>query len=213
MAAAVDALAARGVPVVTLVTDVSGCARIAYVGLDNPAAGRTAAYLVRRWVRRPAGTVLVTLSRTSFTGERERIDAFASQLARDLPGASVVEIADADGLDGTTEPAVAAALAGVTRLAAVYSAGGGNRAILRAFAARDLRPDVFIAHDLDADNTELLRAGRVDVVLHHELRADAASAVRQILRHHGLLPGAPTSVAAGVQVITPYNIPARLPRS
>lgn len=46
VAAEVAALADAGVPVVTLVTDVPRSRRLAYVGIDNAAAGRTAAYLV-----------------------------------------------------------------------------------------------------------------------------------------------------------------------
>jgi LacI family transcriptional regulator len=34
--------------------------------------------------------------------------------------------------------------------------------------------------------------------------------MRQVMRHHGLLPGAPTSVAAAVEVVTPHNVPPRL---
>jgi LacI family transcriptional regulator len=34
--------------------------------------------------------------------------------------------------------------------------------------------------------------------------------MRQVMRHHRLLPGAPTSVPANVEVVTPFNIPARL---
>ena len=48
--------------VVTLVTDVPHSRRAAYVGIDNRAAGATAAYLVTRWAG-GTGTVLVTLSR------------------------------------------------------------------------------------------------------------------------------------------------------
>src|SRR5580658_10412619 len=37
VAAAVDRLSAKGVPIVTLVTDVANCNRVAYVGMDNRA--------------------------------------------------------------------------------------------------------------------------------------------------------------------------------
>ena len=38
----------RGIPTVTLVTDVPASRRVAYVGIDNRAAGATAAYLITR---------------------------------------------------------------------------------------------------------------------------------------------------------------------
>src|SRR3954471_16551439 len=57
--AAVDRLAEAGIPVVTLVTDLPTSRRGAYVGLDNRAAGATAAYLLDQWLSEDAA-VLVT---------------------------------------------------------------------------------------------------------------------------------------------------------
>ena len=47
---AVAELAAQGVPVITLISDLSNSPRVAYIGLDNRAAGRTAATLIGRFV-------------------------------------------------------------------------------------------------------------------------------------------------------------------
>ena len=47
---AVAQLAEQGVPTVTLISDLSNSRRVAYVGLDNRAAGRTAAYLIARFM-------------------------------------------------------------------------------------------------------------------------------------------------------------------
>ena len=55
VAAAVRRAGERGIPTVTLVTDVGGSGRVAYVGLDNAAAGATAAYLLTRLVGAPGG--------------------------------------------------------------------------------------------------------------------------------------------------------------
>ena len=79
-----------------------------------------------------------------------------------------------------------------------------------AFRAAGRPCAAFVGHDLDQDNVELLRAGALSAVLHHDLNADMRRAIRQVLRHHSLLPGAPTSVPANVEVVTPYNLPARL---
>ena len=51
------------IPVVTLVTDLPGSQRLAYIGMDNRAAGATAAYLMGQWLGDRPGDVLVTLSR------------------------------------------------------------------------------------------------------------------------------------------------------
>ncbi len=210
VAAAARRVVERGIPVVTLVTDVHDSGRVAYVGLDNTAAGRTAAYLVAHWLVEPGGTVLVTTSGSAFFGERERIDAFRAQLAVVAPRVGTVVVTDTDGLDASLADAVGAALDADASICGVYSVGGGNRATAREFARVGRECRVFVAHDLDADNVELLRAGVVSVVLHHDLGADMRRALRQVMRAHRLLPGAPTSVPANVEVVTPYNLPARL---
>jgi LacI family transcriptional regulator len=206
-------LAARGIPVVTVVTDVRSSGRIAYVGLDNAAAGATAAYLLSQWLRRSEAEVLLTLSRSSFVGERERAQACQELLAQVDPGRAVHVVTDTDGLDETLAARVRDALAARPRLGAVYSVGGGNRAILQVFAQEGRAVEAFVAHDLDEDNLALLRDGSVSAVLHHDLRADMRAAMRQVMRYHRLQPGAPTSVAANVQVVTPHNVPGRMPPS
>lgn len=201
----------RGIPVVTLVTDVRASARVAYVGLDNTSAGNTAAYLMQQWLGRRRGAVLVTLSRATFFGERERLAAFETAMANSTAKRALVVFSDADGLDEAMGAMVGAALDRREDVIAAYSIGGGNRAILAEFARRSQTPRVFLAHDLDADNVALLRQGSLSAVLHHDLGADLRHAVVQLCRHHKLLPGAPTSVSAGVQVVTPFNVPTRLP--
>jgi LacI family transcriptional regulator len=88
---------------------------------------------------------------------------------------------------------------------AVYSIGGGNRAVLDAFGERECR--VFIAHDLDADNVDLLRAGRISAVLHHDLGQDMRRACHVIMQAHRALPGGILSWPSSVQVVTPFNAP------
>jgi LacI family transcriptional regulator len=206
---AVGRLSDRGVPIVTFVTDVPGSRRAAYVGLDNLAAGATAAYLITQWSGRSGG-VLLTVSHSSFLGEAERGLGFRRTLAELAPSRVVHEVSDTDGLDRTILVAVRGALALHPSINAVYSVGGGNVAILNAFEEVALTPKVFIAHDLDGDNLALLRMRRVSAVLHHDLRADMRRACRLLLQARGMLPGTPVSIPSQVQVVTPYNEPASI---
>ncbi|TFV59632.1 LacI family DNA-binding transcriptional regulator [Mycobacterium sp. PS03-16] len=205
VADAVDALVASGVPVVTYTTDVPTSRRSAYVGIDNHGAGVTAAYLMERWLGSGAGDVLITLSATVFRGEGEREVGFRSALRP--TGRHIVEVSDSDGIDATNERLVLDALDRHPGICAVYSVGGGNAATVAAFDRRDRECRVFIAHDLDADNRRLLRDGRISVVLHNDLRADARLAVRLILAERGALPSEPARPAP-IQVVTPFNVPA-----
>ncbi|MGU3499776.1 LacI family DNA-binding transcriptional regulator [Mycobacterium sp. C31M] len=204
VAEAVDRLAASGVPVVTYTTDIANSDRCAYVGIDNHGAGVTAAYLVDQWLGDAAGDVLITLSRTVFRGEGEREVGFRSGLRKS--GREVVEVSDSDGIDATNEGLVLDALRRHPGIEAVYSPGGGNSATVAAFEKLGRACRVFVAHDLDVDNRRLLRDGKLSVVLHNDLRADARLALRVILAQHRALPEEPVR-ATPIQVITPYNLP------
>jgi LacI family transcriptional regulator len=201
---AVDRVVAGGVPVVTYTTDVPSSSRCAYVGIDNHGAGMTAAYLMDQWLGPAPSDVLITLSRTVFRGEGEREVGFRSGLRGS--GRAIVEVSDSDGIDATNEHLVLDALERNPRIEAVYSAGGGNTATVAAFERLGRTCRVFIAHDLDADNRRLLRDGRISVVLHNDLRADARLAIRVLLQQHGALPIEPVRTTP-IQVVTPYNLP------
>ena len=205
--AAVDALVAAGIPVITLVTDVPDSRRIAYVGIDNRAAGATAAYLLSQWTRGSEGATLTTLSSAAFRGEDDRGAGFRAAWAELAPGRRVHEVAETDGLDATMLDAVAAALEADPAIDTVYSIGGGNIATLEAFRQAGRTCRAFVAHDLDADNAGLLRERRLSAVLHHDLRDDMRRACRVVMQAHGALPGPVVSLPSHIQVVTPYNDP------
>ncbi|MGY1620837.1 LacI family DNA-binding transcriptional regulator [Geodermatophilus sp. SYSU D00965] len=212
VAAAVERLAEAGVPVVTLVTDLPTSRRVAYVGLDNRAAGATVAYLLDQWLGDDDGAVLVTRGDGSFRGEDEREMGFRATLRQLRPGRRQVDLVDASGDDEVLRGRVRDALAAHPDVAAVYSmyAYGGNAATVAAFADAGRSCRAFVAHDLDAENLELLQAGRLSAVLHHDLALDLRRACHVVMQAHSALPGTPRSWHSGVQVVTPYNLPAEV---
>lgn len=204
---AVARLVTAGIPVLTLVTDLPASQRLAYVGIDNRAAGATAAYLIGQWLGEKPGSVLVSLSRGFFRGEEEREMGFRSAMRSRYPDRSLVEIDNSDGLDETMHGLVVNALDSDPSINAVYSIGGGNIAVIEAFASRQRTCSVFIAHDLDQDNVRLLRDGHLSAVLHHDLNQDMGRACHLIMQSHRALPGPVNSWPSNIQVITPYNTP------
>jgi LacI family transcriptional regulator len=206
--AAVLRLSEAGIPVVTLVSDLPFSKRVAYVGMDNRSAGATAAYLVNQWLGPGRGSrVLVALSRSVFRGEEEREIGFRSAIRERWPDRPLAEITDSDGLDTSVYRLALDALDRHPDIEAVYSIGGGNRAILDAFDTRGRPCRAFIAHDLDRDNRELLTAGRLSAVLYHDLRRDMHRACQIIMQAHGALDGPVVTAPAPIQVITPFNVP------
>jgi LacI family transcriptional regulator len=207
--AAVQRLTEAGVPVVTLVTDLPTSSRVAYVGLDNRAAGATAAYLLEQWLP-DGGAVLVTRGTGAFRGEDDREMGFRATLRALAPSRRQVDLLDATGDGEVLRGLIQDALAADSDIAAVYSlyATGGNAATVTAFADAARRCKAFIAHDLDEENLALLQSGQLSAVLHHDLGLDLRRACHVIMQAHGALPGVPRSWHSGVQVVTPHNIPA-----
>lgn len=206
---AISELASRGIPVVTVFTDIAAPERLGYFGLDNLNAGRSAAYLMAQTLRGATGVVLTTQSQASFAGEEARARGFAQVLASLCPGLRIVEVSGGGGLATDTAQAVALRL-GDEHLHGVYSMGGGNAAIVRLLAQQGRHPSIYIAHDLDADNKALLRQGKLTYVLHHDLRQDLRHAFLRIAAHHRLLPADLGVCLAEAQIITPMNMPAQM---
>ncbi|MBM2618245.1 LacI family DNA-binding transcriptional regulator [Actinoplanes sp. LDG1-06] len=224
----VEAVGRLEIPVVTLGTDLPASKRVAHVGLDESEAGATAAYLVEQWLADRAGVVLVVggarsdqaavvggarsdqaaveggakSERAAAAGsgaKSERIAGFEAELRRRAPNRRVLMV---------EAGSVRRELAMNPSVRAVYDPGGGTAAaVVEAFAAERRNYDVFVAHELDDDNADLLRAGRLSAVLHHDLRADLRQACVAVLQALGALPGPVRSAPASVQVITPLNIP------
>lgn len=202
---AVNLLHAAGIQVITLATDLPNSRRIGYAGSDNRAAGETAAYLIGS--KLTEGTVLVALSSSRFRGEEERELAFRRLLRERWPALGIIEISEGFGKDSATGQQVRTALLRDPSIKAVYSIGGGNRAIVNAFKDAGREISCFVAHDLDEDNRDLLRREYLHFILHHNLNADAASVFRAFLKLRQAGRHSASPALSAITVVTPFNCP------
>lgn len=207
---AIGELKTMGIPVVTTFTDIPLSGRIAYAGLDNRVAGATAAYLIGQWLGGTVGTVLITVSDEGFRGEEEREASFRRALRVSYPHLSLLDASGGHGLNLQTEERMRKVVTRRSRIAAVYSMGGGNAAVLKVLEAAKQNPVCFIGHDLDRDNVGLLLRGKVQAILHHELRQDMRSACQHIMHIHRLIPASAIAPSSSVVVVTPENIPEHI---
>ncbi|MCB6184923.1 LacI family DNA-binding transcriptional regulator [Leeia sp. TBRC 13508] len=206
MTGCINEIALANIPVVTLVTDVPKSQRIAYVGMDNRSAGETAAYLMNSWLpTKQAAKVGVILSSQRFRGEEEREMGFRHWLRARAPQLTVIDISGGLGVDDKTASLVANALLLHPELVAIYSAGGGNQGVLAGFETAKRQLAVFIGHDMDEANRQLLQQEKIHAIIDHDLQADARAAFQHILQFHKVIPktNIPFSRA---QVITPFNL-------
>ncbi|HYD65442.1 LacI family DNA-binding transcriptional regulator [Azospirillum sp.] len=169
---AVNELAERNVPTVTLISDVQNCRRVAYVGLDNRAAGRTAGYLISRFIGpRPAKVAMIAGS-LSYRAHEEREFGFLHCLNETAPAIEVLGLREAHDDEGEAYRQTRTLLSHHPDLAGIYNIGGGPGGVAKALReARRERDVVFVGHGLTPETRAMLIDGTMDAVLTQDPRA------------------------------------------
>jgi LacI family transcriptional regulator len=181
--AAIDELADRGIPVVTLVSDVPSSRRLHYVGIDNPAAGRTAATLMGRFLRGRKGAVGVVAGSLALRDHAERQFGFHQVLSSEYP--DLVALPAVEGRDDSerTRAVTEALLARRPDLVGIYNVGAGNRGIAAALKQSGRDDIVWIAHELTVYSRRLLLHGVIEAIISQDPGHEARSAARVLLAH------------------------------
>ncbi len=182
--AAIDDLAARGVAVVTLVSDAPGSRRLHYVGIDNPAAGRTAATLMGRFTGGRAGSVAVIAGSLSLRDHSERQFGFHQILSSEYPNLVALPVLEGRDDNACTLALTTELLSQRADLLGIYSCGAGNRGIAEALEASGRgREVVWIAHELTQRTRRFLVRGVIDAIINQDPGHEARSAARVLLAH------------------------------
>ncbi len=205
---AVSELIADGVPVITLISDLTNSPRIAYLGLDNRAAGRTAGYLIGRFIgARPAKVALIAGSR-SYRAHEEREAGFLHVLAEMFEQLEVVGLREGHDDSEQNYAQTRSLLDQHPQLAGIYNVGGASDGVARALkdAGRDQKV-VLIGHGLTPDTRSLLIDGSMDAVITQSPQAALASAVRIFVNVREGRPALSGVESTRSQVIFRENLP------
>ena len=180
--AAVAALKARDIPVVTLISDVPGSDRIAYAGPDHFLSGRSAGYFMTRMAARP-GPIAVLCNTRQIQSHDDRIRGLEAFLA-DQPGFSIAAVVEGRDDRDRSETRLRQLFAANRDIVAVYNVGAGNLGVAAAIRA-DLLParPVFVGHELTKYSAALLREGVMSLTIDQCPELQARLAVNHILRH------------------------------
>lgn len=177
---AVNTLAQQGVPVITLISDLSNSARAAYIGLDNRAAGRTAGYLIGRFIgaRTTAKVALIAGSR-SYRAHEEREAGFQHVIDELFKRLEVVGLREGQDDAEKNYRQTRALLAQHPDLGGIYNIGGASDGVARALkeAGRDHKV-VFVGHGLTPDTRALLIDGSLDAVITQSPQTTLMNCVR-----------------------------------
>ena len=161
--AAVDAATRRGIVVMTLVSDLPQSARRQFIGIDNQAAGRTAASLMGRFLPQ-GGKVAVIAGSLHLHDHADRLAGFEAVLKAEFPGLTLIGPLEGHDDGSQTGAILTQVLAQHPDLMGVYNLGAGNAGLVAALetVGKSLR---VIAHELTAPTRKGLLAGLIDIVL------------------------------------------------
>ena len=168
----------RGKRIIAVVSDLAVAARDVFVGMDNRAAGQTAAFLIGRMLGERPTSVGVVLGDLAFRCHEDREIGFRSTLRAHFPKISLSGEALGEDSADLTRAAVLRLLEEQPALGAIYNVGGGNVGLTEAIAQAGKAGDILvIAHEVNAVTMPLLRAGSLD----YALASDPAQLVERAL--------------------------------
>jgi LacI family transcriptional regulator len=171
---AIAGLSEQGVAIVTLVSDVPGSARAHFVGIDNSAAGRTAATLLGRYCGERRGSIGIIAGSLSLRDHAERHFGFVQVMQQEFPQLALMTVGE--GRDNATrnKQLVSSLLASTPDLIGVYNIGAGPEGVLAALSGTEQKVN-FITHELNAITRKGLLDGRIAAVIAqdpgHEIRS------------------------------------------
>ncbi len=198
---------ARGVPVITLVTDLPGAQRLCHVGINQPQAGRTAGLMMGKMLNRP-GEVIMVSGRFDYRAHRQRIEGFRDVMRQRFPLIRLREVLAGQDERKVITELLEQNLATSANLVGLYNTGAGNTEVSQALKHHGLLGKcIYITHELYALTRSLLEKDAVALTLDQNARQPAQLATDILLRYleNGEAPGLYADGKVDFRLITSEN--------
>lgn len=205
---AVKRARAKGIAVVAFVSDLPSSERHHFVGVDNIAAGRTAASLMGRFVRGPGRVLVITGSRLA-RDHLERRTGFDAVMGEEFPDLEVVA-----SIEGRDDPDLILNLlpdvfAAYPDICGIYSSAAGNPGLIRFLQSTGPHSElVVIAHELTAASRIALKDGVFDAIISQDTGHLVRSAVRLLKATADRAPFDQTQERIRIDIYLRENMPA-----
>ena len=204
----INALCERGVAVVTLVSDVPGSRRTHYVGIDNAAAGRTAATLMGRYLAGRTGKVGLIAGSLSLRDHVERQFGFEQVMLHEYSGLTLLPVREGRDDWQIVQGVAAQLLHDHPDLIGLYNVGAGTRGIVAALeAAGRQRQVVYIAHELTDESRRALIDGTIDIVINQDAGHEVRSAIRVLMSRADRSPIVQAMERIRIDIFLKDNLP------
>lgn len=176
---ALKRLVERGVHVVNFLSGSQQAPGIEFVGIDNYAAGATAARLVGRFCRKERGSIMVIAETMRAQDSSQRRLGFDDVINRDFPHLSVLPSLETHSDMERTRRIIARTLEYNRDVVALYVLSSEARAPISCAAEFiSLNDIIVIAHERTPFSVEGLKSGAIDAVIAQNPGHAVRSAVR-----------------------------------
>lgn len=204
---AVKRARAKGIAVVALVSDLPSSERDHFVGIDNIAAGRTAARLMGRFVRGPGRILVITGSRLA-RDHLERRKGFDALMAEEFSELEVVA-----SIEGRDDPALIRQMlpeifATYPDLRGIYSSAAGNPGLIQYLEETGPHEGlVVVAHELTPASRAALQEGTFDAIINQDTGHIVRSATRLLRATLDNVPFDDTQERIRIDIYLKENLP------
>lgn len=203
-------IAGRDLPVIQIVT--RNLPDLPYIGIDNYAAGRTAALCLTRSLAQPTlsagrGSVIALCHSMAYANHRERIDGFSSYLADKPENCPKLQ----EVLFDRDDPEEAArlvhrAIKEIPDLVGLYTAGGDNLRIGDVLRRHTRHKRVWVGHEVNDVTRACLIDGTMDFAIDQTPETQAGLALRLCLQKLGIITALIGFEAPKFRLVTSENL-------
>lgn len=197
--------AALGTPVMQIMT--CPAPELPYVGIDNYAAGRTAALYMTRMQAGRRGTFVALCHSGAYENHKQRIRGFSDYLAQNPSDAhAFAEVMfDQDDEINATE-LLSDAIRRYPDLIGVYSAGGDNVAVAALLRRHRDKQAFWVGHELTEHTRSYLKEGLMSIVLDQAPEIQARRSIDLTLKRLGLIDVEVSSEPVRFLTVTAENL-------
>ncbi len=183
--AAVRRAKARGLKIVTLVSDIAATERNDYVGIDNLVAGKTAGRMMGLAHTSRAGCVLPIIGANRAHDHTQRLHGFRDLLQTHFPSVHLLDPVKSHDEALTIHHVLSDAWDAHPNLTGVYNVGAGNDGLIDWVSGiAPMNRPVMVIHELLPNSRAALEAGLIDAVIDqkpHEAIGEALRIMRQLV--------------------------------
>ena len=179
---AIEVLASRAIPVVSLLSDLSASHVAAYVGINDRVAGRTAGWAISHCASQP-GPVGILIGSHGYLGQEDREIGFRTYFREKAPKFKILEPVVCNDDPEIAFKETSEMLHGPEKLVGLYSVGGGSKGTIRAIEESELSTKpAYVCHPLTPATRGGLIRGTVDVLLAPDMPELARATIQMCLK-------------------------------